>query len=352
MEAFVPIGIGEVEEEGTAVPSPEVKTLELTESYGRFALEPLERGFATTLGNPLRRVLLNSIPGVAVTWVRVEGAMQEYSSLPHVKEDVMEILQRVKAIRLRSLTDRPGRLRLEARGPGEVVAGDIAAPAEFEVVNPDLRLATLDSAEGTLEIEFNVEHGKGYVPAQYNEGFAIGTLSVDALFSPVRRVNYSVERTRVGQITDYERLLLEVWTDGTISPEDAVRKAAQILSEHITLLLNAGVPAAETGSSAIGAIPSDIYNIPVERLELSSRTQNSLKRAGVNKVGEILEKNRAELLRIRNFGEKSLDELTSRIQDRGLEVPEMLLGPVADTAGEEQDGNEDGTNDMPMPEED
>jgi DNA-directed RNA polymerase subunit alpha len=340
LEAFVQIGISEVEEAGAPVlPSPRVETLELTETYGRFSLEPLERGFATTLGSPLRRVLLNSIPGAAVTWVRIEGAMQEYTSLPHVKEDVMEILQRIKAIRLRPLTDRPGLMRLAARGPGDVRAGDITTASEFEIANPDLRLATLDSADGTLDIEFNIEHGKGYAPAQYNEGLPIGTLSVDAIFSPVRRVNYSMERMRVGQVTDYERLLLDVWTDGTISPQDAVRAAAQTLSGHMTLFINVGVPADEAGDSAASAIPSDVYNIPVERLELSSRTQNSLKRAGINRVGEILEKSRVELLRIRNVGEKSLDELTMRLRDRGLVVPESLL--AATEAAEPHDDEDE-----------
>lgn len=326
MEAFVTIGTTEELQPGPSVPKPEVKTLELDDTYGKFALEPLERGFATTLGNPLRRVLLSSIPGAAVTWVRIDGVLHEYSTLPHLKEEIMEIIQRVKTIRLRALTDRPGRLRLEARGPGEVYASDIVAPADFEIVNPELHLGTLDSAEGTLNMEFNVERGTGYVPAQQADGHSIGTLPVDAIFSPVRKVNYSVEYTRVGQITDYERLVIEVWTDRTISPLDAVHTAASVLMNHSALLMGVGEVNADSDSPGNPDIPAEIYNVTVEKLELSSRTLNCLKRAGINKVGEVLERTAAELLKIRNFGEKSLDELRARLEENDLPVPDSFLG--------------------------
>lgn len=326
MEAFVTIGNPEELQPGPSVPKPEVKTLELDETYGKFALEPLERGFATTLGNPLRRVLLSSIPGAAVTWVRIDGVLHEYSTLPHLKEEIMEIIQRVKTIRLRALTDRPGRLRLEARGPGEIYASDIIAPADFEIVNPELHIATLDSSEGTLNMEFNVERGTGYVPAQQSVGYSIGTLPVDAIYSPVRKVNYSVEYTRVGQVTDYERLIIEVWTDRTISPLDAVHTAAKVLMDHSALLIGAGAVNSETDSPNNSDIPAVIYNVTVEKLELSSRTLNCLKRAGINKVGEVLERTAAELLKIRNFGDKSLDELRARLEENDLPVPDSLLG--------------------------
>ena len=326
MEAFVTIGNPEELQTGPSVPKPQVKTLELDETYGKFALEPLERGFATTLGNPLRRVLLSSIPGAAVTWVRIDGVLHEYSTLPHLKEEIMEIIQRVKTIRLRALTDRPGRLRLEARGPGEVYASDIVAPADFEIVNPELHIATLDSPEGTLNMEFNVERGTGYVPAQQSVGYSIGTLPVDAIYSPVRKVNYSVEYTRVGQVTDYERLIIEVWTDRTISPLDAVHTAAKVLMDHSALLIGAGEVNSETDSPNNSDIPAEIYNVTVEKLELSSRTLNCLKRAGINKVGEVLERTAAELLKIRNFGDKSLDELRARLEENDLPVPDSFLG--------------------------
>ncbi|MDE2900811.1 MAG: DNA-directed RNA polymerase subunit alpha [Chloroflexota bacterium] len=323
------IGPAQDVQPGPAVPKPEVKTLELDETYGKFTLEPLERGFATTLGNPLRRVLLSSIPGAAVTWVRIDGVLHEYSTLPHMKEEVMEVIQRVKTIRLRAHTERPGRLRLEARGPGEVYAGDIVAPADFEIVNPDLHLATLDSDEGTLNMEFNVEKGTGYEPAQQAVGYSIGTLPVDAIFSPVRKVNFAVEHTRVGQVTDYERLVLEVWTDRTISPLDAVHTAAKVLMDHSALLIGAGLES--SGESGPGAgIPAEIYNITVEKLELSSRTLNCLKRAGINKVGEVLERTAEELLKIRNFGEKSLEELRARLEDNNLPQPDSAWSRSAE----------------------
>ena len=324
------IGPAQDVQTGPAVPKPDVKTIELDETYGKFTLEPLERGFATTLGNPLRRVLMSSVPGAAVTWIRIDGVLHEYSTLPHLKEEVMEVIQRVKTIRLRAHTDRPGRLRLEARGPGEVYAGDIVAPADFEIVNPDLHLATLDSDEGTLNMEFNVERGTGYVPAQQAVGYSIGTLPVDAIFSPVRKVNFAVEHTRVGQVTDYERLVLEVWTDKTISPLDAVHTAAKVLMDHSALLIGAGVDTGgESGPGAV--IPAEIYNITVEKLELSSRTLNCLKRAGVNKVGEVLERTAEELLKIRNFGEKSLEELRARLEENNLPVPDSFWGKSSES---------------------
>ena len=332
MEAFVTIGTADDLQTGPSIPKPEVKTLELDETYGKFALEPLERGFATTLGNPLRRVLLSSIPGAAVTWVRINDVLHEYSTLPHLKEEIMEIIQRVKTIRLRALSDRPGRLRLEPKGPGEIFARDIVSPPDFEIVNPELHLATLDSAEGTLNMEFNVERGTGYIPAQQTEGYSIGTLPVDAIFSPVRRVNYSVEYTRVGQVTDFERLIIEVWTDRTISPLDAVHSAAKVLMDHSSLLIHAGEVSTGSDSTNNSDIPSEIYNVMVEKLELSSRTLNCLKRAGINKVGEVLERTAAELLKIRNFGEKSLTELRARLEENDFPVPDSFQEPSGESA--------------------
>ena len=341
MEVFVPISEGEEESPEAKLPPVEITAELEEENYGKFAIGPLERGFGITLGNPLRRVLLSSIPGVAVTWVRFDGVYHEYSTIPHVKEEVLELLQRVKAIRFRPLSDRPGRMRLDVAGPGAVYAGDITAPSDFEIVNPELLLATLDSSEGRLSAEFNVEQGKGYVPAEHGDGLAIGTLPVDALFSPVRRVNYTVERTRVGQVTDYERLALEVWTDGTLTPKDAVKRAAEILVEHFTLVTGMGLLPEGAGAAASAAlsIPPEVYNTLVERLELSSRTLNCLKRAGLHKVGQILERTQADLLKIRNFGDKSLEELIGRLQDKDLPIPE---GPGDEETPGEQ-GQEEAT---------
>ena len=214
-------------------------------------------------------------------------------------------------------------MHLDVTGPGEVFAGDINAPVDFEIVNPEIRLATLDSPEAKLTVEFNVEHGRGYVPAQHGNGLPIGTLPVDAIFTPVRKVNYTVERTRVGQVTDYERLVLEVWTDGSLTPVDAVQKASQILMDHLflfTVVGKAGVGLDATSSIAL-SVPVEVYNTPVDRLELSSRTLNCLKRADIHKVGEILERTQAELLRIRNFGDRSLEELIARLEEKGFPIP-------------------------------
>ena len=324
MEAFVTIGEEEEERVGSKLPPLESKAEIEEDTYGQFVIGPLERGFGITIGNPLRRVLLSSVPGAAVTWVRFEGVHHEYSTIPHVKEEVLEILQRVKSIRLRPLSDRPGRMRLDVSGPGDVYAGDITLPMDFEIVNPELHLATLDSSEGKLIAEFNVEQGSGYAPAGSADGLPIGTLPVDAIFSPVRRVNYAVERTRVGQVTDYERLNLEVWTDGTITPSDAVKQAARVLVDHFNLVTARGVEVEGAGavSSVAAFVPPDVYNLLLERLELSSRTLNCLKRAGIHKLGEVLERTQADLLKLRNFGVKSLEELVARLQERDLPIPE------------------------------
>jgi DNA-directed RNA polymerase subunit alpha len=339
VDAFVTISEEEEEQAGSKLPPLEIKAEIEEYTYGRFAIGPLERGFGITIGNPLRRVLLSSVPGAAVTWVRFEGVHHQYSTIPHVKEEVLEILQRVKSIRLRPLSDRPGRMRLDVSGPGDVYAGDITLGMDFEIVNPELHLATLDSSEGKLMAEFNVEQGSGYTPAESSGGLPIGTMPVDAIFSPVRRVNYAVERTRVGQVTDYERLNLEVWTDGTITPSDAVRQAARILVDHFNLVTSMGVDLEGVGavSSVAAFIPPDVYNLLVERLELSSRTVNCLKRAGIHKVGEILERTQADLLKLRNFGDKSLEELIARLQEKSLPIPEG--------AGEEDQWPADGESD-------
>ncbi len=325
--------IPEIEEE--PIPSPQISVVESDDRYGKFAIEPLDPGYGVTLGNPLRRILYSSLQGTAITWVKIEGVLHEYATIPHVKEEVSEFLLNVKGIRLRSDVDRPGKLRLEVAGEGEVCAGDIIASSDFKVVNPELHLAVLDSQEAKLSVEFNVERGTGYEVARLGDGQPIGVLPVDAVFTPVKKVNYNVERTRVGQRTDFERLVIEVWTDGSVTPVDAVRQAANILVNQFFLFANVQ-KATEDGAEGPPIalkIPAEQYNIPVERLELSSRTLNCLKRAAINKVGEVLVLSRAELLRIRNFGEKSYTELFGRLRDMDLLPPD--LDPEADDAGDE-----------------
>ena len=329
------------EPEEQTIPDPEISVAESDDRYGKFIIEPLEPGYGVTLGNPLRRVLYSSLPGTAVTWVKIEGVLHEYTTISNVKEEVSEFLLNVKGIRLRAEVDRPGKLRLEVAGEGEVCAGDILASSDYAIVNPELHLATLDSPDAKLSVELNVERGKGYVVAPEEDGQTIGVLPVDAIFTPIRKVNYKVEKTRVGQKVDFERLILEVWTDGSTPPIDAVQEAANMLVNQFFLFANAKKSAEdERGSpSVMLKIPAEQYNIPVERLELSSRTLNCLKRAGINKIGEVLEMSRAELLRIRNFGEKSCTELYGRMRDMELLPPD--LDPEAGEDGSAEDAQEE-----------
>jgi DNA-directed RNA polymerase subunit alpha len=282
-----------------------------------------------TLGNPLRRILLSSIPGTGIDWVRIDGVQHEYSVIANVKEDVIDILLNIKAINLRSVSNRPGKLRLEVEGKGEVCAGDIMASSDFEIVNPELHIATLDNADARLVIEMNVEQGHGYQPASAHKGLPIGVLPVDAIFTPVRKVNFTVERTRVGQHTDYERLVLDVLTDGTISPSEAVRLGAQELVEHFFRFSTVTDSPSDNSDkpSWAAAIPASQYNMAVESLGLSARTLNCLKRASIHKVGEVLERSRSDLLGIRNFGERSLEELDEKLALIGIRHPEI---PAAD----------------------
>lgn len=295
------------------------------ETYGRIVAEPLDAGFGTTLGNALRRTLLSALPGTAITAVRIEGVEHEFTTLPHMKEDIVEFLLNVKDIRIRSLTDRPGKMFLDVSGEGEVTAGQIQQTADYEIVNPELHLATLESPDARLSVEFTVEQGRGYVPAGSTDGLAIGVIPVDAIFSPVRRVNYSVERTRVGQVTNYDRLVLEVWTDGTITPADAVSNAADILTEQFMLFSRLGRPQPAAGGRGLGigtSLPPDRYNTPIEELNLSVRAYNCLKRSGLMTVGAVLEKSEEELLALRNFGRKSYDELRDKLISMGFLNPD------------------------------
>ena len=316
--------LSDIEEEEEIVIDPEIKQLELADRYGKFAIEPLEPGYGMTLGNPMRRVLYGSLTGTAITWIKVEGVLHEYATIPHMKEEVSEFLLNVKGIRLRSEADRPGKLRLEVAGEGEVCAADIMASSNFEVVNPELHLATLDAAEAKLAVEFNVEQGVGYKEATSGSDQAIGTLPVDAVFTPIRKVNYRVEPTRVGQRTDYERLVIEIWTDGTVEPIEALRQSGEILMNKFFMFAKVQMDSSDAGSPVLTpSISPEKYNIVVEKLDLSSRTLNCLKRAGIDKVGEVLEKSKEELIAIRNFGEKSYTELFDQLRAMDLLPPNL-----------------------------
>jgi DNA-directed RNA polymerase subunit alpha len=308
-------------ESASEVLKPDIHVLEAEDTYGKVAVEPLERGYGLTIGNPLRRILMSSTNGSAITWVKIDDVVHEYTAIPGVKEEVMELLLNVKRIRIRAQSERAGKMRLDVTGEGRVCAGDISTSSDFEIVNPELHLATLDSSDACLSIEFNVEQGVGYQPAAPSDGNSnppVGVLPVDAMFSPVRKVNYNVERTRVGQVTDYERLVLEVWTDGTINPTEAVRQAAHKLVNHFFLFTNLD-RALDPGTERTTLMVSpEIYQTPIERLDLSHRTLNCLKRAHIAKVGDVLEMTDEELLKIRNFGEKSLTELREKLAERGI----------------------------------
>ena len=302
--------------------TPNIEVEEESEGYARLVAEPVEAGFGVTLGNALRRVLLSSLPGAAVTSVRIEEVQHEFSTIPHMKEDTTEFLLNVKEIRLRALSDRPAKLYLEGRGEGRILAGDIQVTADYEIVNPELHLATLDSADAHLTVEFNVERGRGWVPAgRQMDGTPIGVIPVDAIFTPVRRVNFAVERTRLGQVTNYDRLVLQVWTDGTVTGVEAVSQAADILLGQFALFGQLGKPQAAVVARGLGtgaALEPDRYNTPIEELNLSVRAYNCLKRSGLMTVGQVLEKSEDELLALRNFGRKSYEELKDKLIEMGF----------------------------------
>lgn len=300
---------------------PKIEREASARNYGRFVIAPLESGYGITLGNALRRVLLSSLPGAAVTSVRISGVHHEFSPIPHVREDTTALLLNIKQLRLRSEIDEPVRLHVEVRSEGPVTAGDLICPPEVEVVNPELLLLTADSPEVDLDLELTVNRGRGYSPAEERGKLPLGEIPVDAIYSPVQKVNYTVTRARIGQQTNYDRLALEIWTDGTISPEGALREATRLLIRHLMLIAGADMEPTQSEAAEERILSGRVYDIPVEELELSVRAYNCLKRAGITKVGEVLErldKGEEEILAIRNFGRKSLDELIERLQAKGF----------------------------------
>lgn len=301
-----------------------VETDAVTRNYGRFIISPLEGGYGVTLGVSLRRVLLSSLPGAAVTSVRVSDVHHEFSAIPHVREDMTQFILQVKQLRLKMYDTEHARLRLDHHGEGTVTAADIICPAEVEIINPELYLFTADSPDANIEMEFDVQMGRGYSPAEERGRLPIGELPVDAIFSPIRRVNYDVEPARVAHRTNCDRLILEVWTDGTIRPEDAVSQSAQILMKHLSVVggnqfpLDDGFEDGTPGENPERS--SQLYEKMIEELDLSVRVFNSLKRTGITNIGgvlDMLERGQDAMLAIRNFGEKSLDELVSKLKEKG-----------------------------------
>jgi DNA-directed RNA polymerase subunit alpha len=314
--------------------TPKIERDAMSRNYGRFIISPLEAGYGITLGNALRRVLLSSLQGAAVTSIRLSDVLHEFSEIPGVKEDTMQVLLQTKQLRLILHEGETARVRLDVRGEGTVTAADIICPAEVEIVNPDLYLFTVDNDKAKLEIEMTVGLGRGYSPAEERGRLPIGEIPVDAIYSPVKRVNFDVQRARVGQNTGYDKLVLEIWTDGTMKPEVALSEASKILISYLRHV--AGIseesltPAAP--EAAVPAIPSEIYETPIEQLDLSVRVFNSLKRTGITTVGEVLDhlgRGPEAMLAIRNFGEKSLNELYDKLREKGYlkdkdaQAPEM-----------------------------
>lgn len=296
--------------------------------YGKFVVEPLERGYGITLGNSLRRVLLSSLPGVAVTSVRIDGIQHEFSTIPGVKEDVTEIILNIKGLTVNYAGEEAKELTISAKGECEITAASIQADAEVEVLEPDMHIATL-GADAEFNMHLTIEKGRGYVPAERNKEImiengenVIGVIPVDSIYSPVLKVNYTVENTRVGQITDYDKLTLEVWTDGTISAKEAVSLAAKVLNDHLTLFVDLSEEAANTEIMVEKDDKSHekILEMTIEELDLSVRSFNCLKRAGINTVEDLTKKTEEEMMRVRNLGKKSLEEVINKLHSLGYDL--------------------------------
>ncbi|MDO8568098.1 MAG: DNA-directed RNA polymerase subunit alpha [Dehalococcoidales bacterium] len=315
---------------------PTIECIECKENFGRFRAEPLEKGVGVTMGNSLRRVLLGYLPGAAVTRVKIDGIEHEFTVITNAKEDVMDFLLNIKALRLKPISGRPGKLTLEIQGEGQITAANIKPSADFEVTNPDLYLITLNSADAKLYVEMDVEMGIGFRQAESSDNMPVGTIPVDAIFTPTRKVNFSIEPIHAGRETSRERLFLDVWTDGTVSPTDAVSQGAAILIEQLTPFVDyAKVSQMKAEERLIRlAIPDEKFNMPVEQLDLSVRTMNCLRRSGITTVGEIIAKGPKELMKLRNFGQKSFQEINGRMASIGLSF--------AQTEGESEGPVEEG----------
>ncbi|MGQ0812829.1 MAG: DNA-directed RNA polymerase subunit alpha [Nitrospiraceae bacterium] len=315
----------------------EVDKETLSPMFGRFSAEAFERGFGTTIGNSLRRVLLSSLTGAAVTTVRIEGVLHEFSTIPGVTEDVTSIILNVKSLRLALHTDKPKTIRLKKKGAGEAKGSDITHDGDVSILTPDLHIATLDK-DATLDMELVVKHGRGYVPAERNkeEGLPIGVIAVDSIFSPIKRVNFHVENARVGRMTDYDKLTFEIWTDGTISPRDALSTAAGILRDHLDIFIN---PEERTEAKPESGRDEQSHEInknlfrSVNELELSVRAANCLKNANIRTIADLVQRTEVEMLKTKNFGKKSLNEIKELLTEMGLSLGTKLESlPPADNS--------------------
>jgi DNA-directed RNA polymerase subunit alpha len=309
------------------IEKPRIELVDVKEdnTYGKFVLEPLERGYGITLGNSLRRILLSSLPGVAVTSVKIENVLHEFSTIPGVSEDVTEIILNLKKLSAKLYSEEPKIVRIEAQGEGPITAGDIIADADVEILNPDLHIATLSENE-KLNMEITIEKGRGYVTAEKNkeEGQPIGIIPVDSIFTPVTKVNFHIDNTRVGQVTDYDKLTLEVWTNGSIKPDEAVSLGAKILNEHLNLFidLTEHVTDVEIMVEKEEDKKEKMLEMTIEELDLSVRSYNCLKRAGINTVEELTHKTIEDMMKVRNLGKKSMEEVEQKLESLGLGLKE------------------------------
>jgi DNA-directed RNA polymerase subunit alpha len=308
--------------QGEAV-KPKIEYAELSETYGKFVIEPLERGSGVTMGNALRRTLLSAIPGAAITSVKIEGVLHEFTTIPGVVEDVTQVILNLKELTLRLHTDKPKLLRLDVKGKKEVTAADVQEDAEVDILNPDLHIATLDKKDARLAMELVVERGKGYVPAEKHRKseHVIGVIPVDSIFLPIQKINYAVEDTRAGT-AEADRLVLEVWTDGSVRPEEAVKEAATILMDSLRMFARMGDEGADQFGAGTGTDEQmgKLYAMPIEELDLSVRPYNCLKRAGINTVGDLMQRSEEEIVSVKNFGRKSLDEVREKLTNLGLSL--------------------------------
>ncbi len=316
------LSLNTTQDNSIKLPIPSAKCIEAVNNYGKFLAEPLEPGYGITLGNALRRVLLSSLPGAAITWVKIDGVQHEFSPLPHIKEDVVEFLLNVKQIRFRPLSHQLGELLLDAAGEGKVYAGNIEPSADFQIANPELYLATLDSPEAKLRVEFNIELGRGYSPAGSAKNLPVGALSVDSIFTPVYKVNFSDETINPGREGSPERLILEVWTDGTISPSEAVSQAGAILIDQFSPFKEL-IPLEEREAEPVAGLPPSVeFDVSIGKLGLSTRSCNSLARAGILTLGQLIEKNREGLPPLPGLGAKSQKEVSTLLASLGFPVEE------------------------------
>src|SRR6187401_109548 len=321
--------------------TPQIDPVAEAGTYAKYEAGPLQAGYGVTLGNALRRVLLSSLEGAAATSIQIRVVYQEFSSIPGVKEDVTQIVLNVKKLRLKSFASHPVQLRLIKSGAGPVTAGDITESADVEIVSPDLLLMTIDSDDVTIELDLTVEKGVGYLSAERSESLPIGVISVDAIFTPVRKVNYWIESMRVGQMTNFDKLTIEIETDGTITPEEALSRSAEILVNQFRPFVTVGMAAAPTAPvTGAAALPANMLDMPIEELDLPMRAYNSLKRNNIVKVGQLLQLKDDDLLRMRNFGKKSLDEMKERLRMRGFIVPDTETDGLDDLDGDEPFGDE------------